>query len=140
MGPLAHEICPCGQHVNQLDTAWVFWKSPIRHDAGLVYVCYFFYCQTMPTPRTSGCRPIKHTQRNACMETIRFAYTQITYQKKDGYKDHAFDPDVFAMRRCLPTHSRKVSTPSLASNFTTSYPRSPTAETEASRTFQVAFD
>ena len=42
MGPLSHEISPFEQHVNQLDTAWVFWKSPIRHDAGLVYVCVIF--------------------------------------------------------------------------------------------------
>ena len=32
-----------GQHANQLDTAWVFWKSPMRHDAGIVYVCLVFF-------------------------------------------------------------------------------------------------
>ena len=54
-------------------------------------------------------------------------------QHNGSDKDHAFDPDVFTMRRCLPIRDRKVSTPPLASNFTTSYPRSPTAETEESR-------
>ena len=52
MGPLAHEICPCGQHVNQLGTAWVFWKSSIRHEAGLVYVCLCFLL-TINAPPTN---------------------------------------------------------------------------------------
>ena len=54
MGPLAHEIYPCGQHVNQLGTAWVFWKSSIRHEAGLVYVCLCFLLTINAPPRTSS--------------------------------------------------------------------------------------
>ena len=80
-----------------------------------------------------------HSHLPVC-QPYRFACKQIPYQKNGSYKDHAFDPDVFTMRRCLPIHNRRVSTPSLASNFTTSYPLSPTAETDELRTFQVAFD